>query len=288
MLREPISQFYYSHRLKLHFWDWENRKKPNLIFVHGGMDHARSWDRIIEAFQDDFRVIAPDLRGHGDSSWSYGALYSVAEYLLDLAALVDIVGKSPVYLVGHSLGAAVVLQYAGIYPEKVKKLVAIEGASAPPEMASRPAHERFRNWVEAMRNAEKRVPRRYGSLEAAYERMHKENPYLSGEMARHLTLYGSNWNPDGTLTWKFDNFVRTPPPYAYSIDLAKEIWRRISAPVLLFYGCDSWLGDPMKDGHVLAIPDRRLIGVPNAGHWLHHDRPELFIEETRSFFAQPD
>ena len=60
MPREPISQFYYSHRLKLHFWDWGNNGKPNLILVHGGMDHARSWDRIAEAFLDDFRVIAPD------------------------------------------------------------------------------------------------------------------------------------------------------------------------------------------------------------------------------------
>jgi pimeloyl-ACP methyl ester carboxylesterase len=288
MPTEPISQFYYSHRLKLHFWDWENHEKPNLIFVHGGMDHARSWDRIIESFQDDFRVIAPDLRGHGDSSWAYGSMYSIAEYLLDLSALIDIVGKNPLYLVGHSLGAAIVLQYAGIYPERVKKLVAIEGASAPPEMASCPTHERFRNWIEAMRDTEKRVSHRYPNLEAAYERMHKENPYLTKEMARHLTLYGSNWNPDGTLTWKFDNFVRTLSPYAYDIDLAKELWRRISAPVLLFHGRDSWLGDPMKDGHILAIPNHRLISVSNAGHWLHHDQPALVIEETRRFFAQSD
>jgi pimeloyl-ACP methyl ester carboxylesterase len=67
MTAEPTSQFYYSHRLKLHFWDWGNYEKPNLIFVHGGMDHARSWDRIVETFQKDFHVLAPDLRGHGDS-----------------------------------------------------------------------------------------------------------------------------------------------------------------------------------------------------------------------------
>jgi pimeloyl-ACP methyl ester carboxylesterase len=101
MPTEPISQFYYSHRLKLHFWDWGDNGKPNLILVHGGMDHARSWDRVAEAFIDDFRVLAPDLRGHGDSSWAYGGMYSIAEYVLDLSALADIVDRFPVYLVGH-------------------------------------------------------------------------------------------------------------------------------------------------------------------------------------------
>ena len=63
---EPISQYYYSHRLKLHFWDWMDNGKPNLILVHGSRDHARSWDLVAQAFCDNFRVVAPDLRGHGD------------------------------------------------------------------------------------------------------------------------------------------------------------------------------------------------------------------------------
>jgi pimeloyl-ACP methyl ester carboxylesterase len=165
MPTEPISQFYYSHRLKLHFWDWGNNGKPNLILVHGGMDHGRSWDLVAEAFRSHFRVLAPDLRGHGDSSWAYGAMYGIGEYLLDLSALADIVGNFPIYLVGHSLGASIVLQYAGIYPDRVRKLVAIEGIAPPLGMATpRPAHERFRDWIEAMRDYEKRVPHRYPSV----------------------------------------------------------------------------------------------------------------------------
>ncbi len=286
MPTEPISQFYYSHRLKLHFWDWGENGKPNLILVHGGMDHARSWDRIAEAFLDDFRILAPDLRGHGDSSWAFGSMYSIAEYVLDLSALVDIVGEFPIYLIGHSLGAAIVLQYAGIYPDRVKKLVAIEGVAPPPEVsAPRPPHERLRDWIEAIRDYEKRVPHRYPSLEAAYERMHKANPYLSDEMARHLTLFGSNWNADGTLIWKFDNFVRAMSPYVFNMNDAREIWNQIRCPVLLFRGLDSWTEDPYKEGHILSIPDHHLINVPNAGHWVHHDQPAIFIEETRKFLA---
>jgi pimeloyl-ACP methyl ester carboxylesterase len=284
MLREPISQFFYSHRLKLHFWDWGDNGKPNLILVHGGMDHARSWDRIADAFLDDFRVLAPDLRGHGDSSWAPGAMYNIAEYVLDLSALADIVGRFPTCFIGHSLGAAIVLQYAGIYPERAKRVVAIEGVAPPPGFSTpRPAHERMRDWIEAMRDCEKRAPHRYPSLEAAYERMHKANPYLSDEMARHLTLYGSNWNVDGTLAWKFDNFVRAFSPYIFKMDDAREIWNQIRCPVLLFRGLDSWTEDPNKEGHIRAIPDLRLINVAKAGHWVHHDQTALLIEETRRF-----
>jgi pimeloyl-ACP methyl ester carboxylesterase len=286
MSREPISQFYYSHRLKLHFWDWGNSGKPNLILVHGGMDHARSWDPIAEAFRDDFRIIAPDLRGHGDSNWAPGAMYSVSEYVLDLSALADIVDGFPVYLIGHSLGAAIVLQYAGVYPDRVKKLVAIEGVAPPPSILPiRPAHEQLRNWIEAMRDFEKRSPHKYPSLEVAYERMHKANPYLSDEMARHLTLFGSNWNADGTLAWKFDNFVRAIAPYSFDEKDTQEIWNQIRCPVLLFRGEDSWTGDPRKEGRILAIPNHRLLSVAKAGHWVHHDQPETVIKEARKFFA---
>jgi pimeloyl-ACP methyl ester carboxylesterase len=283
MATEPISQFYYSHRLKLHFWDWGDNGKPNLILVHGGMDHARSWDRVAEAFLQDFRILAPDLRGHGDSSWAHGSMYSLSEYVLDISALADIVGRFPVYFIGHSLGAIVILQYAGIYPDRVKKLVAIEGVSAPPGVQSRPANERLREWIEAMREYEKKSPRKYPSLEAACNRMLQANAHLSLDMARHLTLFGSNWNADGTLTWKLIT-VRALAVFGFNMDDVRQTWSQIRCPVLLFRGVDSWTEDPAKEGHIRAIADHRLIHVPNAGHWLHHDQPDLFIEETRKFF----
>jgi pimeloyl-ACP methyl ester carboxylesterase len=282
---EPVSQYYYSHRLKLHFWDWGADGKPNLILVHGSRDHARSWDHIAQAFCADFRVVAPDLRGHGDSSWATGAMYSIPEYVLDLSALVDIVGPPPVCLIGHSLGGAIVQLYAGVYPDRVKKLVSIEGFGPPPEkLVPKPAPLRLRNWIENMRAYETRTPRRYPGLEAAAARMRSENPHLSSEAARHLTLYGSNWNPDGSLTWKFDNYVRAFSPYGFNMEDALELWHCISCPTLLFRGLESWTVDPEEDGRIHAIPNYRLINVPNAGHWVHHDQPEIFIEETSEFF----
>ncbi len=285
---EPTSQYYYSHRLKLHFWDWGDKGRPNLILVHGSRDHARNWDVVASAFLGKFRVLAPDLRGHGDSSWAPGAMYSIPEYLLDLSALIDIVGEWPVYLIGHSLGGAVVLQYAGVYPDRVKKVVSIEGYGPPPErLVPRPAHERLREWIETMRDYETRTSHRYQTLEHAAARMREANPYLTEEMARHLTLFGSNWNPDGSLIWKFDNYVRALSPYGFNMEDMQEIWRQIKCPALLFRGLDSWAVDPEKDGRIRAIADFKLVNVPRAGHWVHHDQPAVFIEETRRFLDSP-
>jgi pimeloyl-ACP methyl ester carboxylesterase len=137
-----------------------------------------------------------------------------------------------------------------------------------------------------MRDFEKRSPRHYHGLQAAAKRMQEANPHLSEAAARHLTLFGSNWNPDGTLVWKFDNYVRAFSPYGFNMGDAQEIWRQITCPALLFRGLESWAVDPGVDGRIHAIPDYRLINVANAGHWVHHDQPAVFIEETRKFLQE--
>ena len=124
---EPVSHFFYSDRLKLQFWDWGTDGKPALILVHGGLDHARMWDWTARALRDDYHVYALDLRGHGNSAWAPGAMYSLAEHVLDLATLADIIKGYPLTIVGHSLGGIITLLYSGIYPDRVKKAVAIEG-----------------------------------------------------------------------------------------------------------------------------------------------------------------
>ena len=106
---EPISHFFYSDRLKLQFWDWGTEGKPALILVHGGLDHARNWDWVAKALREDFHVYALDLRGHGNSAWAPGALYSIAEHILDLSSLADIINQFPVRIIGHSLGAITTL-----------------------------------------------------------------------------------------------------------------------------------------------------------------------------------
>jgi pimeloyl-ACP methyl ester carboxylesterase len=284
---EPVSHFFYSDRLKLQFWDWGTDGKPAMILVHGGLDHARSWDWVARALRDDFHVYALDLRGHGNSAWAPGALYSVAEHVLDLSALADIINAFPVYIVGHSLGGIVTLLYAGVYPERVKKIVAIEGLGPPPNhRIHRPASQRMREWIEGVRKLEHRQPHSYPDLETAVARMKEANPFLTDEVAKHLTLHGTNWNADGSIIWKFDNYARIFAPYGMNMDDAMEMLSRIQCPTLLFWGRQSWAQDPEIDGRAAVIPNSRLVKVDNAGHWVHHDQLDIFLQETKRFLAE--
>ncbi len=282
---EPISHFFYSDRLKLQFWDYGQNDKPSLVLVHGGLDHARTWDWVARSLRTDYHVYALDLRGHGNSAWAPGAMYSLAEHVLDLSALLDIINDFPTRLIGHSLGGCVVLEYAGVYPARVGKAVSIEGLAFTPEHSLHaPPWQRILNWIEAVRDAEKRHSKSYPNLDAAVARMKEANPHLSDEVAQHLTLHGTNWDPDGSLVWKFDNYVRVIPPYGLRREDAIGLYQRIECPVLFFWGLESFLPVPDEDPRRKAIRNSRIVRVPGAGHWLHHDQLEIFLRETAAFF----
>ena len=280
---EPRSHFYESQRLRLHYVVWGEEGNPPLLLIHGGRDHCRNWDAVALALRDRYTIYVPDLRGHGDSAWALGSMYSLPDFVLDVATLATTL-PAPLTLIGHSLGGAIALQYAGIFPERVGKVIAIEGLG-PPVLERLPAHVRMRHWIDHMHEMEERQPRRYASLEEATRRMMEANPHLAAEMARHLTVHGTRRNEDGTLSWKFDNYVRIRSPYEFNLEDAEDIWSQIRAPVLLVKGSESWAPDPEKDGRGRSILKRRSIIIEGAGHWVHHDQIEPFLEAVREFLA---
>ena len=285
----PTSHIYFSQRLRLHYVDWGNEDAPTLLLIHGGRDHCRNWDWVAEALKDDYHVIAPDLRGHGDSAWMVGGSYNQIDYVYDIAQLLRQTTRTPVTIIGHSLGGSISLQYAGLYPETVTKLVAIEGMGPPPELIKeridQPIADRLHLWVEDLRKLSGRMPRRYPSLEEAYERMQTENPHLTETQARHLTIHGSNKNEDGTYSWKFDNYIRTFPPIGIDFEQQYMLWERISCPTLLVRGTESWASDPEKDGRAAHFQNAKVVNIRKAGHWVHHDQLDRFMKITRDFLA---
>jgi pimeloyl-ACP methyl ester carboxylesterase len=283
----PASRVYYSQRLRLHYVDWGNSAAPPLLLVHGGRDHCRNWDWVARRLRKDWHVIAPDLRGHGDSEWSKSANYSMAGYVYDLAQLIHQLKLAPVTIIGHSLGGAIAVRYAGIYPETVKRFVAIEGLGRSPksraESAARSMVEKMRTWIDEQRDAAGRLPRRYKSIEDAFARMQEQNKHLSQEQARHLTVHGVVQNEDGTYTWKFDNYVRVFLPYDMPQPDIEALWHNITAPSLMVYGKESWASDPRTDGRAAHFKEATFVQIAGAGHWVHHDQLETFMRLVEPF-----
>ena len=283
----PTSHYYYSQRLKLHYVDWGNASKPPLLLIHGGRDHARNWDWVAQELRDEYHILAPDLRGHGDSEWARGGQYALIDYVLDIAQLLDQLQLFPITIIGHSLGGAIACQYSGIYPERVQHLVAIEGLGPPADkIQRRPAYQRMQKWIGQMQAFAGRRPRHYPSLDEAVQRMQDANKHLSAEQAYHLTLHGSYRNEDGTYTWKFDNYVRSNSPYEFNMDEARRIWGRITCSTLLLRGTESWATDPRQDGQASAFRNAKCVDIADAGHWVHHDQLDKFLSVVQDFICE--
>ncbi|MBF9151193.1 alpha/beta fold hydrolase [Novosphingobium jiangmenense] len=284
----PTSNTFISQRLRLHYVDWGNADKPPLLLVHGGRDHCRSWDWTAEALREDWHIIAMDHRGHGDSQWTEDGNYRTMDLVYDVAQLIHQLDLAPVTIVSHSWGANTSLRYAGLFPENVRKIVAIEGLFPTPEreamMKNVPFARRVRDFIGEKRKAAGRLPRRYPSLEDAYARMKGENPYLTDAQARHLTLHGINRNEDGTFSWKFDPHLNVDgAPYDITVEQRNELWKAITCPTLLLNGADSWAGNPDKNGMAQHFRNAEVIEFENAGHWLHHDQFDKFIATLKDF-----
>lgn len=283
----PTSHGFVSQRLRLHYADWGNRDAPPLLLVHGGRDHCRSWDWVAEALRDRWHVIAPDLRGHGDSAWSPDGNYEMSAFVYDLAQLVHQLDAGPVTIVAHSLGGNIAMRYTGLFPENVRKLVSIEGLGPSPkvlaERAATPFAERWRKWIADKRTAAGRLPKRYATLEDALARMKAENGYLTDDQARHLTIHGVNRNEDGSWSWKFDNHLNVWPFSDIPQAEIEALWAAITCPTLLLYGANSWASNPERDGRLEHFRNARVVEFANAGHWLHHDQFDRFMAELEGF-----
>ena len=280
------SRVYVSQRLKLHYVDWGNDGAPPLLLQHGGHDHCRTWDWVAERLRGDYHVVAPDLRGHGDSDWSPDGSYSLTTHVYDFAQLVHQRKLGPLRIVAHSLGGMIALRYAALYPETIERLVIVEGLGGlmqwERDFAAQPIDARIRGWIDQQRALAARSPRRYASIEEAFARMRAENGRLTPEQARHLTVHGVRQNEDGTYSWKFDNYTRPVTPVDIAPGALRRLWGRITCPTLLVWGRESWLPIPDED-RVADFADARLTVLDGAGHWVHHDRLEGFVDQVRTF-----
>jgi pimeloyl-ACP methyl ester carboxylesterase len=282
---EPIDRFYESQGLRLHYADWGNDAAPPLLLIHGGRDHCRSWDAVARALQPHFHVIAPDLRGHGDSEWAKGSSYSLSDYVYDMTCLVRAASVHRVALVGHSMGGMIGLMYTGAYPDQVVHLAVLDGVTVVPGSPRRQIHKRITEWVSQLNKVAERESRIFNSVAEAAERISAHNVRLTSEQALHLASHGVRQSADGTYSWKFDEYQRVRAPYRLSPNEHAVLWSRVTCPTLLLRGDESFLPDPETAGVLAHFRQARLVTIAHAGHWLHHDKLDEVLRVLLPFLG---
>ena len=277
----PIDRYYQSHGLRLHYVVWGDESNPPLVLVHGGRDHARSWDFVAQAMIDRFCVYAVDLRGHGDSAWSVGGQYRISDHVVDLTKCIDSLGRGPVDIIAHSMGGRVCLDLTAAFPERVDRLVVIEGFGWSLR-TDHSAAERLSGLVKATREVEEGKSRIYRSYADAEARMQEANKRLSPAMVKHLTKHAVRQREDEGLVWKFDPYVYVRSLPDWTQTELMDLWRRIEKPVLLV-GAENWPKLPLVTELSKALPNAQTVIVKDAAHWVHHDQVEEFVRLVREF-----
>jgi pimeloyl-ACP methyl ester carboxylesterase len=287
-LKPSSSQIVLVRDLAYHVRTWGEPDAPKLFMLHGWMDVGASFQFLVDALERDWCVIAPDWRGFGKSAWCADG-YWFADYIADLEAILDTFAPGePARLVGHSLGGNVVMLYAGIRPERVAKVVSLDGFGIPAEEASS-APGKYAKWLDALRDPPAFAP--YASLAAVADRLQKNNPRLSRDKAEFLASHWAEALPDGSARLVSDPRHKLPFPIVYRMEEVRAIWARVAAPVLWVGASDSfilkWLGDGERSlrERMSALPDCRFVAIPDAGHMLHHDQPAAVAAAIEAFLG---
>lgn len=288
-MKNSASRYHDIRGLRYHVRTWGDPREEPLFLLHGWMDVSASFQFLVDALRTERYIVAPDWRGFGLTAWS-PAGYWFPDYYADLDALLDHYVDGPAELVGHSMGGLVACTYAGIRPERVAKVVSLEGfglARTTPDLAP----GRYRRWLEELRDAPRfRV---YGSYDEVAARLRQINPRLTAEKADFLARSWARESEPGKVTLVSDPRHKRVNPYLFRLDEILACWREVRAPVLWVFGRDS-----KGTGYLRDTPEQlaerkggfrhlREVWLEDCGHMMHHDQPERLARVIEAFLADP-
>ena len=273
----PEDKFVTVGGMRLHYLDWGNEEKPKMLLLHGGAQTAHSWDFFALAMQDEYHVIAPDQRGHGDSDWSEEGAYATEYHVQDIDGFTDAIGFDSFVLVGLSMGGRNSFTFTAAHPQKVRRLIIVD---VGPELLA----EGGRYIQEFMEGTYE-----FESFEWLVQRVRQYNPRRPEEQIRGSLINNLKKLPDGRWTWKHDR--RRGIRRDSGADITEEAWtavRSVRCPTLIVRGEESNIfslqtAQRMQD----AIPGSRLVQVPKAGHLVQGDNPVEFEKAARGFLSSP-
>nr|WP_295777889.1 alpha/beta hydrolase [Rhodoferax sp.] len=295
--RKSRSEFVPIRNLQYHvqIWGEPSPDKTPLVMVHGWMDVAASYQFVVDAFQDDHYIIAPDWRGYGKTPSGQVDNYWFPDYMADLDFLLDYYSPDkPVNLVGHSLGGNVVMLYGGVRPERIRRLVNLEGFGLPattPEMA--PA--RYAKWMDELKKLHRGEMdlRAYDAVSGVARRLMKTNPRLSQDKADWLARHWAEENAEGKWTILGQPAHKVISAHLYQSEEVLALYRRLNMPVLAVEASDNsldlwWKGKfTLEQYHerIKNVPNVEIGFIPDAGHMMHHDQPEVLAGLIERFIA---
>ncbi len=262
--------------LRFHYRDWAAARAdaPTLLLLHGYTGHARSWDAFAQALTNDYRVLALDQRGHGETGWAPPDQYGTDDMVADLAAFVAALGLSDFVLLGLSMGGSVAIHYAATQPTQLDRLVIVDIA---PEIA-----------VDGLSRTQAGVAQSdvFASREAAFERARGANPVAPDATLRHRVYQSLMRTETGEWTYRYDRALRdsSVPRSRPSVEEGWAAVAKINVPTLVVRGAKSDILDrEIAQKMVGALADGVLAEVPAAGHSVPLDQPEGFLVAVRSF-----
>jgi esterase len=267
-----------SGELRLHFLDWGTAGRRTLVFLHGGGLTARTWDLVCLSLREDYRCLALDLRGHGDSDWSPTMDYGLAAQLDDLQAFTDQLDIADFVLVGMSFGAMIALAYAATHSSRLAGLVLVD--AAPP----------FSLGAGVRRIADFKARGHFDSVDELVEHARRFNPRRDPRLLRRSLLHNIRRDTDGRLTWKYDGRsfgLSRLEGLIEEFATLTSVEAPIGCPVLVVRGADSdVLSQRAADEFARSLPNGRARTVPDAGHTVQGDNPRELTSALRQFLAE--
>jgi pimeloyl-ACP methyl ester carboxylesterase len=297
------SQFVPLRSLKYHVRSWggpdhATPERPPLVLVHGWMDVAASYQFLVDALAAlegaPRWVIAPDWRGFGLTETPGADTYWFPDYLADLDALLDALLPAErwphIDLLGHSMGGNVVMGYAGVRPQRIRRLVNLEGFGMPATRAQQ-APRRLAQWLDELKTPQ--ALKSYDSLDAVAARLMKNNPRLPAAKAAWLAPHWSRQGADGRWHILGDPAHKRPNPVLYRVDEVLEGWKLITAPLLWVEGdlteLAQWWGTryPREEfeARLTTVPQVQRLRLAPCGHMLHHEQPEALAAALQRFLG---
>lgn len=283
-MKPSLSKFVAIRGRRYHLRVWGPDDAPKLFLFHGWMDVSATFQFLVDSLRRDWRVIAPDWRGFGLSSWN-GDAYWFPDYLVDLDAILDLCSANePARLVGHSMGGNVVCLYAGIRPERVAKVATLEGIGLSPTHPDA-APARYGKWLEQLRQTP--ASGTYATRGELAARLRRDNPRLRPEQAEFLARHLASDTHDGRIGMAGDPYHRVVNPVLYRLEEAEACWRRVRAPLLWIMGRESAILRQLRiedyQRRLACFATAREAIIEDAGHNLHHDQPERLAEILEAF-----